>query len=325
MEVNTVLKKKFSYVLMFLSIMCFALTGCGDDSNKAGEATNVPQESVAPELENFEVTIIDSTHTEVKLTEEPMKIVSLAPNVTEIICAIGAEDKLVGRTSFCNYPESITDLPEIGGTYDPNVEAIVALEPDLVIVAGHAPEETVTKLREINVPVAFLKEDENFEGTYSSIEKIGLLTGKSEEAKAVIDDMKAKVQQLTEDIKALNLEQIPKVYYATEFGEGDYGAGGDTYIGEIINLAGAVNTMQDVSGWVISKEQIAESDPDIIIVPAGLDSPERMKSTEFYKDLRAVKEGKVFEVNGDSISRQAPRVADALIEMAQKIHPELVK
>ena len=279
-----------------------------------------------PETEEaFEVTIIDSTETEVKLTEEPMKIVSLAPSATEIIAAIGAEDKLVGRTAYCNYPESITALPEVGGTSDPNVETIVSLEPDLVIGAGHAPEEVITKLREVGIPVAFLKEDEDFEGTYSAIEKIGMLTGKTEEATKVIDEMKTKVEKVDTDIKALNLEVIPKVYYATGYGESDYGAGGDTFIGQIINIAGANNIMQDISGWSVSKEQIAEADPDIIIVPSGSGMIEGMKEAEFYKDLRAVKEGKVFEVNGDSISRQAPRVADALIEMAQKIHPELVK
>ena len=336
MNVSNSVKKKFSYLLMVLSIMCFALVGCSGDTAEKSEVTpTAPVEATATpeatktsettESKGFEVTIIDSTQTEVKLTQEPMKIVSLAPSTTEIIAAIGAGDKLVGRTSFCNYPESITALPEVGGTMDPSVEAIVALEPDLVVGAGHAPEEVVTKLREVGIQVAFLKEDENFEGTYSTIEKLGLLTGKDEEAKKVIDEMKAKVEKVDTDIKALNLEQIPKVYYATGYGDGDWGAGGDTYIGEIINLAGATNIMQDISGWEISKEQIAEADPDIIIVPSGSGAVEAMKTTEFYKDLRAVKEGKVFEVNGDTISRQGPRVADALVEMAQKIHPEIVK
>ena len=328
MKVSSVLKKRASYLLMILSIMCFALMGCADGANNASEATPVPtsEEIKAPEeSKGFEVTIIDSTETEVKLTKEPMKIVSLAPSTTEIIAAIGAEDKLVGRTSYCNYPESITSLPEVGGTLDPNVEAIVALEPDLVVGAGHAPEEVVNKLREVGITVAFLKEDENFEGTYSTIEKIGLITGKEEEAKKVIDEMKAKVEKVDADIKALNLEQIPKVYYATGFGEGDYGAGGDTFIGQIINIAGATNIMQDIQGWSVSKEVIAEADPDIIIVPSGSGMLEGMKTTEFYKDLRAVKEGNIFEVNGDSISRQSPRVADALIEMAQEIHPDITK
>ena len=327
------LKGKVISLLLVTFLMGLLLVGCGSKNQGdqtapstspevSAEATSQPEQTAD---EAFNVTITDSTGTEITLTKKPERIVSLAPSTTEILCALGLEDKMVGRTKYCNYPESITALPEVGGTSNPNVEAIVDLNPDLVVGATHVSEEVIGKLREVGINVAFLNEQENFEGTYSAIEKVGMLTGTDEKAAEVVAEMKQKVADLETALQGLNLTELPKVYYATGFGEGDYGAGGDTFIGEIIHLAGATNIAQEISGWSISKEQIADGDPDIIIVPSGVNMAADMATTDFYKDLRAVKEGKVYEIDGDSISRQGPRVADALVEMAQKIHPELAK
>ena len=108
------------------------------------------------------------------------------------------------------------------------------------------------------------------------------------------------------------------------YGEQDFTAGGDTFISEIINLAGGKNIAQNVEGWSISKEEIAADEPDMIIMPSGKGTLEELQNTDFYKDLEAVKAGHVYEINGDMISRQGPRVADALVEMAEVINPELV-
>lgn len=318
MKKRNLLSGKLVSLLLVLGLMGMALVGCSSNTNTTGETT---QETEAA----FNVTVTDSTGETITLTEKPERIVSLAPSTTEILYFLGLEDKIVGRTKYCNYPESIADVPEVGGTSNPNVETIIDLNPDLVVGATHVSDEVIGKLREVGVTVIFLNENENFEGTYSAIEKLGMLTGTEEKATEVINEMKQKVADLETAIAALNLTKQPKVYYSTGFGEGDYGAGGDTFIGEIITLAGAENMMQDISGWSVSKEQIAEGDPDIIIVPSGRDMADEMATTDFYKDLRAVKEGDIFEIDGDSISRQGPRVADALVEMAQKIHPELVK
>ena len=326
-------KGKVISLLLITFLMGLLLVGCGSKNQGeqaapstlpevSAEATSKPEQTAD---EAFNVTITDSTGTEITLTKKPERIVSLAPSTTEILCALGLEDKIVGRTKYCNYPESITSVPEVGGTSNPNVEAIVDLNPDLVVGATHVSDEVIGKLREVGITVAFLNEQESFEGTYSAIEKVGVLTGTDEKATEVIAEMKQKVADLQTAIKELNLTDLPKVYYAIGFGESDFGAGGDTFIGEIIHLAGATNIAQEISGWSISKEQIAAGDPDIIIGPSGMDMATQMANTDFYKDLKAVKEGKVYEIDGDSISRQGPRVADALVEMAQKIHPELVK
>lgn len=303
------------------------MMACGVMALTVAACSTAPKEEVVveqPVTESaFPVTVTDSTGVDITINAEPQRIVSLAPSTTEILYFIGAEDKIVGKTKYCDYPESIQDVESVGGTSDPNVETVIALEPDLVLASTHVSEEVISKLREVGIPVAFLNEQENFEGTYSAITKAGLLVGKSEEAEAVVADMEARVAAVAERIaKATESAELPKVYYMMWHGDSDSTAGGDTFIGEIIRLAGGENIAEDVSGWSISKELIAEGDPDIIIVPAGRDTLATINDIDFYKDLRAVQEGNVFEINDNTLSRQGPRLADALEDMAEIIHPE---
>lgn len=307
--------KKFNFkkfVAVVLAVMTMGVfIACGNsniEGNKVDES-------------KFSVTITDSTGETITLDKKPERIVSMAPSTTEIVAALGAEDKLVGRTKYCNYPESILKLPEVGGTKDPNVEKIIELQPDLVVGSTHVSQEVIDKLREVGIPTVFVNEQENFEGTYSAIEKVAQLIGEEDKAKEIVNAMKKKVEDTTKKVEEVATGEKLKVYYAVGFGDYDSTAGGDTFIGEIITLSGGNNIAQDVQGWSYSKEKIVENDPDIIIVPAGM--KESLETADFYKDLRAVKEGNVFEIDRDMISRQGPRVADAFEEMAKIINPEM--
>lgn len=320
------LQSKSILLVMLVMITSNLFIGCS--SSKAEEATDpvVEQQVEQPAdkvEEGFSVNITDSTGTEITLTQKPERIVSLAPSTTEILYFLGLEDKIVGRTKYCSFPESLESVTSVGGTSDPNIEAIVDLTPDLVVASTHVSEEVIGKLRETDIPVAFLNEQEGFEGTYSAITNIGLLTGTEEEAEKVVTEMKVKVEEIANKLSALNKEDKPKVYYAVGFGEKDSTAGGNTFIGEMITLAGGDNIAKDIEGWSFSKELIAANEPDIIIVPSERDMISGMQTTDFYKDLKAVKEGQVYEINGDMVSRQGPRVADALIEMTKIINPEI--
>lgn len=272
----------------------------------------------------FPITITDSTGTEITINQKPEKIVSLAPSTTEILYFLGVEECIVGRTDYCTFPESIANVTSVGGTSNPNIEAIVALNPDLVVASTHVSEEVLTKLKEVGINIAFLNEQENFEGTYSAIQNIGKLVGASEKADEVVAQMKEKINGTIEKVKAASEgKDLPKVYYTIGFGESDYTAGGDTFIGEMITLAGGQNIAQEVEGWGISKEQIAAGDADLIIMPSGRSMVEDIQKADFYKDLRAVKEGKLYEISEDMISRQGPRLADAFVELAQIINPDM--
>lgn len=324
-------KRKFLQAFLIASCISLSLVGCTSNEQPTPVQNETAQDSAedtsveesTPEVATYPVSIVDSTGTTITLNEEPQKIVSLAPSTTEILGALGVTDKVVGRTKYCNYPEAITEAQDVGGTSNPNVETIVALQPDLVVASTHVSDEVISKLREVNIPVAFLNEQENFEGTYSAIENIGLLVGRTKEAEQVVAGMKAQIEETMNKVNALNKEVKPRVYYAVWYGDSDSTAGGDTFIGEMITLAGGDNVAKDVEGWSISKEKIVEGDPDMIIVPAGNGLKEAFETTEFYKDLRAVQEGHIYEINQDMISRQGPRLAEAFSKLAQIINPEL--
>lgn len=291
-----------------------AFTACGANDSKTEAAT-----------QKFEVTVTDSSNHITTLTKKPERIVSLSPSTSEIVAALGAEERLVGRTEYCNFPEEIQDSAEVGGTSTPNLEKIVELKPDVVLASTHVPEEIVTKLRELDIPTIFLNEQDNFEGTYSAITETANIIGEKEKGEKLVTDMKTKKDTIVASVnKELEGKERPTIYFTNSFGEnGDFAAGGDTFINEILELAGGINVAKDVNGWVYSKEKLVEKNPEIIILPGEIGLKKQLKETSVYKDLDAVKNGKVYEVDGDKISRQGPRVVDALEEVAKVINPEL--
>ena len=322
--------KQFS-TLLLAGVIAFSVVGCSNpaENNPPVESNgpveeNTPVENSAPVEAGFPVTITDSTGTEITLTQAPNRIVSLAPSTTEILGALGVTDKIVGRTDYCDFPEAVEAAQSVGGTSNPNIETIVDLNPDLVVASTHVSDEVINKLREVNIPVAFLNEQENFEGTYSAIENIGLLVGRSEEAATIINDMKTKVDEVIQKVANLPEDAVkPRVYYAAWYGDSDSAATGDTFIGEMIELAGGDNIAKDATYWSITKEKIVEGDPDMIIIPSVEGMKEGFMTTDFYKDLRAVKEGHIYEIDQNIISRQGPRIAEAFEELARIINPEM--
>jgi iron complex transport system substrate-binding protein len=329
---NPYFKMKHASLLIAMMLIFGTLVGCNTapkteqpqntQTENTNENTNTSQANTPSEAPSedapFEVTIVDSTGEEITLTQKPTRIVSLAPSTTDILYFLGAEDRMVGRTDYCNFPETIESVQSVGGTSNPNMETIVDLNPDLVVASTHVSQEVIGKLRELGVVVAFLNEQQNFEGTYSAIENIAKLIGEDEKAAEVIATMQQKVEQVTNSVNTLNQDKKLKVYYVVGFGEADYTAGGNTFIGDIITLAGGENIAGGVEGWSITKEQIADNEPDVIIAGTGMNI-EDMKTMDFYKDLTAVKEGKIYEVENDEIVRQAPRVADALVAVHEII------
>ncbi len=291
------------------------LVGCSK------EAAN--EKILNKENTTYPLTVTDSYGKQVTINKKPEKIVSLGPNTTEIVFGLGLGDKLIGRTDFCDYPSEVSKVPSIGSLMEPNVEKIISLKPDIVLASTHVKEEVINKLKDLGVTVYAVYEKDTFEGTYSIIEKIGSVLGESAKAKKITDDMKAKVSTIENKTKSINK---PKVYYVVDFGDnGDYTAGGDTFVGKIIELAGGQNIAKDLQGWQYSFEKIVENDPDIIICTSNYGAKAKLMNAPKYKDLRAVKEGKVFEIDENIIVRQGPRVSTGLEEMTKLLHPELFK
>ncbi|AEV28164.1 ABC-type Fe3+-hydroxamate transport system, periplasmic component [Sphaerochaeta pleomorpha str. Grapes] len=277
------------------------------------------------EVKNVGQTYIDSLGNEIALLPTPMRIVSLAPNVTETVAALGALDRLVGRTDYCNFPAEVASLPSIGTLYNPSVEKLIALRPDLVLASSFVSDQLITALQKASIKVVCINKQESFEGTYALIEDIALIIGKEAEGQRLVDSMKRNVAKVLEASKDLSK---PRVYYMVDFGSFDGTATGDTFISQMITMAGAINIAQDATKWTYSKELLVKQNPDLIIVsPRWGETAEETLSlfstTKPYSDLSATKKGAFILVDSDMLSRQGPRSADALIALTKAIHPEV--
>ncbi|MBN2618198.1 MAG: ABC transporter substrate-binding protein [Spirochaetales bacterium] len=274
------------------------------------------------DLDSNFLKITDSKNREVIIKNEPERIISLAPSITEIIYALGGEKKLVGRTDYCDYPLSVTNISSIGSLWSPNIEKIVALNPDIIIASTHFQKEVLEKLEDLNINVVVFEESGSLNGIYTDIKKIGLVLNKKDQAEDYAKQLESKITKLTEQVK--NLEK-PSVYYVVAYGDqGDYTAGGDTFISDLIELAGGNNIAKDSIGWGYSLEKIIDKNPDIIICTNKFNTMDGLKMATGYKFLPAIKNGKVYQINTDLIDRQGPRIADGLEALISIIHPEIV-
>lgn len=286
-------------------------------SNSAYSSGNKELVSEQPEVTHL---YIDSKGREVQVKKNINSIISLAPNLTEIIFELNAADKLIGRTDYCDYPSDVSNIESIGTLFDPDIEKIVELNPDIVIASSHFKQEILLKLEEIGLTVVIIQEEGSFSGVYKTIEDIGLLINRKTESEKLIMDMKTRVSNITNKVSG---KQKPVVYYVVAYGEyGDFTAGGDTFISELIELSGGTNAAKEISGWSYSLEKIIEDNPDIFICSKYNNTREDLMNATGYKDIPSVKNGKVFPVDNNLLDRQGPRIIFGLEVLAKILHPE---
>jgi iron complex transport system substrate-binding protein len=262
----------------------------------------------------------DSYGRSVEIPQEIERVISIGPNVTEIIYALDQGDLLVGRTDYDSYPREALELPSVGTITDPNIEIVIELDPDLVIASTHTPKDALERIEKAGIPTVGIYTDQKFSGVYETIADTGYVLGADHEAETLITNMRTRVEAV---VKAVEGAPRPSVYYVVGYGEwGDFTAGADTFIHEIISLAGGDNIAADTSGWSYSLEKIIEHDPDIIITTDKWDTPKLFASTPGYRDLRAVRENRLYGVNNDIIDRQGARSALAVEMLARIFHPD---
>ena len=246
------------------------------------------------------------------------RIISLAPGITETIFAVGAGELLAGRTDYCDYPPEAADIRTVGPILQPNIELIVSLQPDLVIASTHAPKDIVEPLERSGIRLVYLYLPGSFDGLFGVIEQLGVLTGREVEAASLSDSISRRYELIRK--KVAGKQQRPSVYYVIGFGEsGDWTAGGDTFISQMIETAGGRNIAEDVSGWSFSREKLVEIDPDIILVPGGM--KDLFVNTPVYSELSACISGRVYAIDEDLIERQGPRLIDGIELMTGLFFP----
>lgn len=296
--------KKLSIIIMAL-VFSISLMACSKSETKKEEVKSIK--------------ITDSYNREVSLDKVPQRVVTLSPGATETIFALKKESVLVGRSDYDDYPAEISKIEKVGGLENPNIEKITELKPDLVIAGAHFSKEVLKKLEDLGIKVAVLYGEDNFDGAYKNILDTAEVLGVKNDGQKIVDGMKKKVSEVEEKIKA---SKKVKLYYVVDFGKQDFTAGGDTFVGQLIEKAGGDNIAKDVKGWNYSFEKIIENNPDVIIVSDKYDAKKRFTEADRYKDLPAVKANKVFEIDDNMLVRQGPRQADGLEALAKILHPE---
>ncbi|MHB0939634.1 MAG: ABC transporter substrate-binding protein [Armatimonadota bacterium] len=285
----------------------------------------------------FPVTITDSLNRQVTIAAKPKKIVSVAPSATEILFAIGAGERVIADTTYCDYPPAADTLPKIGGFTNPNVEKILSLSPDLVLGARGTPVGLFDQMQSLKLTVAAIDAENSLDQMLESIRTIGKIAGEDDKAAGLIAQMEARRQAIVSKTAKLSPAQRPSVLFVFTPGE-LYSAGKGSFIDELITLGGGVNiAAQAKSPWPqLSLETVIADDPQVILTLPGnmgnkhkpmsnADAVARFRALPRWKSLSAVKNGRVYVLEDDPMTLPGPRLIDGLEATAAAIHPELFK
>lgn len=328
--------KSIAGLLLAVLMLTMLLAACsGNNGNEASPAPTVSaqpetEETMAPETEQpessgeteYPLTVVDDTGTELVLEKAPTAVVSLAPSETETIFAIGGGAVVVGVDTNSNYPAEVDGLAQIGD-YVTNIEAVAALNPDLVLASSTMNEEAVTKLRELDIPV-YATDPKSYEDVIAKVEELGTMMNMTDGAKAVADKMQGVLQQVTDAVKDAEKKRV-----FLEMSPG-WTVGSGEFLDGLITLAGGKNIAASQPGWFeVNVEEVIAQNPEIIIYPDfGEEKSSIVAGIEArpgWAEIDAVKNGKLIAVANDPLVRVGPRLADSLLELAKAIHPELVK
>jgi len=276
---------------------------------------------------NGNIQITDQLGRTVTFNGTPQRIISISPANTEILFALGLGDKIVGLTSYCNYPAEALDKEKVGGFSTPDIEKIISLNPDVVFAAPIHEAEVIPQLENLGIAVIVLA-PETIDEAYDAIELVGIVTGVEEAAESLIEDMTLEISAVTSLVEDLQDEEKPNVFYIV-WHDPLMTAGSDTLAGQLIELAGGRNIFANLSGYAtVSIEPVLYGEPQVIIAGTGMGSganaPLQWAQTEeLLQDTEALQEGNVYSINTDLTGRFGPRIVDALYEMFELIHPEL--
>jgi len=268
-------------------------------------------------------TITDDAGNVLSLGDPPRRIVSLAPNITEILFALGLGDRVVGVTRYCDYPPEAAAKEKIGGFIDPSVEKIRALDPDLVVAFRGNPWEALNRLKSLGVRTFVLDIGERLAAVPETIAKIGRVTGREDEARALIAGLAEK-----ERIARAALARTPvrpRVYLNLS-GKALMTCGRSSFLHDLIEQAGGVNVAASVpKTWsAYSREQLIRDDPDVVIILSP-SAAEFAATRDWFVGLpgfgllRAVRAGRVRALDENAASRIGPRLYDAFADLFRLI------
>ncbi|MEW6446968.1 MAG: cobalamin-binding protein [Bacillota bacterium] len=274
------------------------------------------------------VTLRDNVNRTVVIKKFPERIVSLAPSNTEIVFALGLEGKLVGVTTYCNFPPEAEKKPKIGGFADPSLEKILAQQPDLVL-ASDQQGEIVSALENHGIPVLVIA-PETVEDIIKNVQLVGRATGATRAAGRLAADLEKRIDAVTSKTCSLPESKKPKVFYELWY-EPLMTAGPGTFIDDLITLAGGINIASDARKKYpeYSLEAVLAKNPDVLINSyghgEGTPTREQVKARKGWQNLNCIKNDRIYTVHADLVNRPGPRIVAGLEAFARAIHPELFR
>lgn len=286
--------RKSLAILLSLTLLSTLLAGCGL-------------------AETAGVNITDMTGREITLSQPATRIVALTAADCEILCALGAQDTLVGRGEYCDYPATVLDVPSVQSGFETNLEQVIALEPQVLLMGTMAQsEEQVQQLEDAGIRVV-VSNAQSIDDTYTAITMIGALMGKETEAAALVTGMQQSFATLSAEAvgngKSVYFEVSPLQY-------GLWTAGSGTFMDEIATMLGLTNCFADVQGWAeISQEQVLARNPDYIVTLSmyygeGLTPVDEILAREGWQSVTAVQNQTILNLPDNELTRPGPRLVD---------------
>ncbi|MFI8491653.1 ABC transporter substrate-binding protein [Peribacillus butanolivorans] len=319
------MKKIYGLILVML-LTAGMMVGCNDTSK---EGTKEKQQSNHTENQAFPITIKDATGEKVTIEEQPKRIVTLIPSNTEVVFALGLGKKVVGVSDNDNYPEETKEIEKVGGM-EMNTELIVSLKPDLVLAhasSAHNSNEGLQQLKDAGIDVLVVNDAQSFDEVYESINMIGQATGEHEKAKEIVANMKMKLKEIQEKAKSVKDKERKTVLVEVSPSPDIYTPGKNTFMNEMLNIISAENAAAKLDGWAkIDEESMIAANPDVIITTYGYytkDPVSEVTGRKGWEDVAAVKDGQVFDVHSDLVTRSGPRLIEGVEELAKSVYPNL--
>ena len=275
-----------------------------------------------PVLAEGGLTVTDMTGREITFEQPAERIVALSAADCEILCAVGAGDKLVGRGEYCDYPPEVLDIPSVQSGYETNIEQIISLEPQVLIMSTMAQNKTQSEaLEKAGINVLTLK-SEKLDDIPTAISLIAECLNKKPEGEEAVSAFWTRLQDLKDKCQGSPFAGKTVYFEVSPLSQGLWAAGGSTFINETGKLLGLKNIFQKQAGWIqVSEEQVISRDPDIIVTMCyDPDEKEAMIqeicSRKGWDKIKAVREGRVFVGYSDKLSQPSMALADGAEELA---------
>ncbi|MCC5910258.1 MAG: cobalamin-binding protein [Clostridiaceae bacterium] len=323
------MKTKFKLSIIFILLITLVITGCTKQETVVQETEG--HKEVEGELFPREYT--DGFGNTIAIKEEITRIISVVPSHTEILFALGLEDKVVAVSDYCDYPVEALDKEKIGGYQTLNIERIIELDPDILFIYGGGDDEAIQQLEAVGITIAKY-EPESIQEILDTIASIAVITNTEEKGQELIKAMEEKRDSIIEKVKD---QENVRVFYEI-WHEPLMSAGEGSFINELITLVGGENVAKEAEGAypIFSVEALVENDPEVYLKPSEYGGKiaamteekknmviDEIKNRPGFTQITAVKNDNIHLLDPNIISRPGIRIVEALELVAEAIHPEV--